>query len=544
MTADRFGDVLITLGTGKLTEKEEKNTGLVSEHDFAVLRLREYNGRKMLLVKNPWSEGNGWVTTDHHSDMENATEHGRANDGLVELSPSVSKTMADKQALEPGNFWMNLNDIFQHFESMYLNWNPELFSHREDVHFTWDLADSNGRWASFGNNPQFEISSTAGGIVWLVLNRHFKTIHREDIELSKGQLDADLAENGFISLYVFRNSGHKICLTDGAIVRGPYVDSPNTLVKLDTERAQSYIVVVSGQELSQSSHSFTLTGFSRDPLRVVKASDRYPNCITRRGAWTALTAGGNASSSSYAQNPQFRIQLHQQSGVSLLLEVESGDLPVHVKLVRASRESVAFVSTRDVIGDSGEYRKGHAYAEIPDVPADTYSIICSTFEQGQLGRFTLQVGTITDCTVERILAAPAGRFISHAPRAFFRPGIDRLRAQYRCGRLTRVTLIARSYEDKNGSTSKGTSVPLKISLEHGQGRMRQVLAVSGNDEFTNGHYGIQVDDVDLQPWMFDRGCVWITLERAGPSDLQSLEAVDVEVFSDAPGETGMWYEDS
>ncbi len=52
--------MLITVGTGKLSQCEEQGLGLAGEHDYAILDLKEQGGQQLLLVKNPWSEGTAW----------------------------------------------------------------------------------------------------------------------------------------------------------------------------------------------------------------------------------------------------------------------------------------------------------------------------------------------------------------------------------------------------------------------------------------------------------------------------------------------------
>jgi calpain-7 len=48
----RQNECLITVGTG--TIPDELNVGLISSHCYAVLEIVEYNGTKLLLLKNPW----------------------------------------------------------------------------------------------------------------------------------------------------------------------------------------------------------------------------------------------------------------------------------------------------------------------------------------------------------------------------------------------------------------------------------------------------------------------------------------------------------
>ncbi|KAL8862971.1 MAG: hypothetical protein Q9178_000913 [Gyalolechia marmorata] len=533
-----YGDVLITLGTGKIPKSEESKTGLVSEHDYAVTNLREYDKKNMLLVKNPWSEGGGRIAYTGGGEVHNASY--RTTQDTI-FGTTLSTDIDGKlQKIEPGTFWMNIHDVFQHFESLYLNWNPGLFSYKEDIHFSWDLIRRNGQWASLGNNPQYQIYSEAGGTVWLVLSRHLKSSNRTSQD---GSTMMGAVDTGFISIYLYHVKGDKIYLAEGPCTRSPYVDSPNTLLKVDLPKNARCTVVISEQELDRSSHNFTLSAFSLQPLRISEADDRYSSRTVRSGEWNSATAGGNASSPSHFQNPQFSIELPQGSDVSLLLELDSGELPIHVKLMRADGKPVRFVNTRDIVGDSGEYRKGHAFAEMRNVPAGRYTIICSTFEQGQLGKFTLHVGTMLDCMVERLSTRPAGRFVSQLPTAFFGAQSDRLWARVKCSRLTRLSVVAQSREAAKTMSSRHqpSDLPLKVSLELGQGSMKRILAVSGNDEFCNGYYGVQFDDIDIQPYMAAQAGIWIVLERAGPLESQSHEGVYVEIYSDTAIEVGSWY---
>ncbi|KAL8765907.1 MAG: hypothetical protein Q9209_007150 [Squamulea sp. 1 TL-2023] len=538
--AFNYGDVLITLGTGKISEFEEHKTGLISEHDYAVVDLQESDTQRRFLVKNPWSRGGGWIAYDGGAQEYNAKDC--VEPVSISVTALAKELDGESQHIEPGTFWMSINDVFQQFESLYLNWNLGLFTHREDIHFSWDLVQRNGGWASVGNNPQYQLYSKVGGTVWLLLNRHLKSSNRVSQD---GSSIVSASDTGFISVYIYYDKGDRIYLTDGPCTRSPYVDSLNTLLKVELAKNARCTVVISEQELDRSRHNFTLSGFSLQRLSMSEAYDRYYSRTVRNGEWTSATAGGNASSACYFQNPQFSIHLPQLSDVSLLLELAAGEIPIHVRLMRTDGKPVRFVMSRDIVGDSGEYRKGHAYAEIRNVPAGRYTIICSTFEQGQLGRFTLHVGTMLDCTVERLSSRPAGRFVSQLPTAVFGPQIDRLWAMMRCSRLTRLSVVARSHGTANmpNDWHKPSDLPLKVSLELGQGPMKRVLAVSGNDDFCNGYYGAQLDDVDIQPYMCAQAGIWIVIERAGPLELHS-QAVTIEVYSDSAIEVGSFYQSS
>lgn len=531
-----YGDVLITLGTGKLTSNEEEGLGLAGEHDYAVINMKELEGQQLFLVKNPWSQGTVWKG---HVYRDNAMiENAKRFQNLC-MTDTPTTSIVDTESLAPGTFWMGLNDIFQSFEYMYLNWNPGLFSYREDIHFKWDLAGSSSPEGSFVSNPQYAVRSSVGGIVWVLLSRHFTS--RDDISSKNRSLsvDGDAVENGFISLYGFDSNGDRVFSSDAAAVHGPYVDSPNTLLKIELLAGRAYTVVVCGQGLPRSVNTFTLSAFSLVPLCLAEAQDKYTHTVLQHGMWTNLTAGGNASSSSYHINPQFSLCLAVTSTVAMLLENFGECYPVHVKLVWANGKQICSIKTRDIVGDSGEYRKGYAFAEIQDVQAGVYTIVCSTFEQGQLGRFTLRVSSMSACEVKRIPVATAGRFVNRVQSALFAPGREYLSAPLISSRLNRISISARSRVD-DSKPNKSTRALLKLAIHHGQPPSGGIVAVSRDDEILDGQGGIWIHDVDIEPSMSGEGGFWLVLERAESSVLQMAEYADIEIFSDYPTEVGDW----
>lgn len=538
--AFNYGDVLITVGTGGLTQSEEVGIGLVSNHDYAIIDLQEVEGRRLLLVKNPWAGGTTWKGSLWHN-------------GEVEdmLHAQDARTLQHER-LEAGTFWMDLYDIFLNFESMYLNWNPELFSFREDVHFNWVIPTPRMPCGSFKSNPQFELRSENGGIAWLLLSRHLQDVEPLSCCHPKGLLKGlpeGLPENlpaksgtghGFICLYLFDNDGENVFLSDGACCRGVYVDSPNTLIKFDLLPTKSYTIVISEQSLSGSKHSFTLSALSSYPVSLRKARDRYSRWVRMQSEWTTSSSGGNASSATYHLNPQFSVHVPALSEVSLLLESSNEDAPVHVKLLWGDGKFLSAIRSRDIVGDSGEYRKGIAVAEMRQVQPGIYTIICSTFERGQLGAFSLSVGSTSDCAIKQNPKPDAGLLCLAVPTACFPPGRNRLLAPLVAQRITQVSLEIpwRSKSSKPTSGSRGSL--MKISIEHGQGPDKQVLLVSGEDEFLDSGVGIRTNEVDIGPSMSSRLGLWVVLERLEHFGLPAKEDVVVKIHSDAPLEVGAW----
>ena len=528
--AFNYGDVLITLGTGKLTLKEEEGLGLAGEHDYAVVDVKEQEGQQLFLVKNPWFNGTIW--------KGHIYRRGTTIDAVKSLNDLHINP--EREPLAQGMFWIGLNDVFQSFDSIYLNWNPGLFSFREDVHFKWDLAQSTNSEGSFVSNPQYEIRSSTGGIVWVLLSRHFASAVGTSANSVGTSPSNTSPTQSFISLYAFDNDGEKVFLSDGASSRGPYVDSPNTLLKLELSANRAQTIVISEQALSRTNHTFTLSAYSLTGLTISKAREKLNYCDVQHGAWKSSTAGGNTSSPSYHINPQYSLILADTSDLAILLENPVQGIQVHVQLVWAGGKPIRAITNRDVAGHSGDYKNGYAFAEIHGLPDGAYTIVCSTFEQGQLGSFTLRVCSTSAFTIDRISVEAAGRFVTKVRAAEFTPGADRLIALLISRRLNRVAVKARPIEGTRRSERSPHS-PLKLGIEYGQGPSKQILTTSSEDEYSGRSAGIWTGDVDIQPHMCQGRGVWLVLERLGSTELQHNEYVEVELLSDVPIELSEWH---
>src|SRR5437667_2925559 len=94
-----YGDVMATLGTGRLTCREEAELGLAGEHDYAVLDMKAVGDHYLLLVKNPWSEGTVWKGTTYESNFLDASDEEEFGTPWTE---SVRKALPEADALTQG----------------------------------------------------------------------------------------------------------------------------------------------------------------------------------------------------------------------------------------------------------------------------------------------------------------------------------------------------------------------------------------------------------------------------------------------------------
>ncbi|KAK8022333.1 Calpain-like protease palB/cpr-8 [Apiospora rasikravindrae] len=520
-----YGDVIITLGTGRLSLAEEETSGLVGEHDYAVLDISESQGNKRMLVKNPWCAGLVWKGIGSSDARQSPSDH--------------------PTKLKPGSFWISFHDVTQNYESLYLNWNPGLFTERQDHHFVWELPPPSLS-LSFAHNVQYSMTASASGSAWILLSRHFQDAELDIARaLSNSTLSDVSTKLGFMSLYIFDNAnGCRVELGDKSLYRGPFVDSPQTLAPFEAKKGVSYTIVVAQQGLPLPSYAFTLSFFSRCPLTITKARDSMLYHTELKSSWTRRTAGGNAAAATYLFNPQFALTIPKSARESddggplaILLSTDSPDLAVHIDLVWASGRRVTTLAVRDIVATSGEYRRGCALLRVPRLdPGTTYTVVCSTFEPGQLADFSLRVGAnIDQCRLVPVAADAAGMLRTPlAPLLFEGPSeAPRKTARVQVGRLTRASVIlTRRCGGASGSSggSGGRSIPgtprslphVRLRVELGRGPDRVVVAASGDEDNDEGEFmevgavGLRTREFDLDPLLIQaRRGLWIVVEVMG-----------------------------
>ena len=529
------GNVLLTMGTGTLPKREQRLLGLASEHDYAVLNLNQSGDTAEVLIKNPWSDGDVW----HGAARRRPNPSQGSSPSMSTLEPSENKTAAGDE-MTPGTFWMDFRRVFQHFENIYINWNPSLFSHRQDIHFSWHLTEATQASNLFVNCPQFAISGKDEGEVWLLLNRHFRT---------GDYSTATQGRNGYISLYLYKNNGEKVLCSDGAMIRGPFVDSPNTLLKFSLPANSIYTAVVASQALLTGKYNFSLTAFSHRKVELKDAICPLDHVHSLTGAWTRSTAGGNSDSRRYLQNPQFQVEVKSLTKMALILHVlspeTSEEAQIHVKLLVAftSGGRITRLRSGDIVSSSGDYRRGSAVVQTK-LEKGNYAIICSTFDPDQYSSFRLDVLS-PSLQALRVIALPAessGRHSIISSPARFSSTTNRLLAPLSIRRLSRAIFIMRP---RSPSTSKSVSL-FKMTLEQGQGPYKHILASSQDEEedFSSIMADIRIEDTRLRPEMDQpsSGGLWLVVERMAQlsSNSDADEIVQVEILADERVELGGW----
>lgn len=524
------GEIMVTLGTGKLGQREQQLLGLGAEHDYAVLDMKDSGDTQEMLIKNPWADGDVWKGATRC--RPNPGHENKSNNGQLEEG--------DLKKMKPGTFWMDYNSVFQYFEHMYINWDPGLFKFREDMHFSWTLPEIVPAGNLLIDNPQFSVRADKGGEIWVLLNRHFRT----------GDFStANHGKNGYISLYILKKHGERVFSSEGTSIRGPFVDSPNTLVRIKTTPQETHTVVVGSQDLPTGKHNFTISAFFNGRVEVKEAFQIYQPVIPILGAWTRATAGGSSDSPKYLQNPQFSLTVASETRTALVLKclndstsiIPNADIHVKVLVSSSDGKRISKLRQRDMVANSGDYKRGSTVIETI-LGRGTYTIICSTFEQNQLAKFSLQLYTTLPPEQVQMKLLPnedSGRFSIKPDLAIFTGAINKQIAPVSIQRLSKVLFKA------SLAQGQGSSL-FKMSLEQGQGPYRICLASSASEdnEFTTIASGLRIEDIDVSLSMTSNqaGGLWLVLEKPGQAttESQDISAIHVDALSEEKMEIGQW----
>ncbi|KAI8099416.1 uncharacterized protein BX664DRAFT_321198 [Halteromyces radiatus] len=391
----KYGDVLVTIATGEMTEEEATKTGLVPTHAYAVIDIKSVMGVRFLQVKNPWSHKR-WCGPYSHLDTTQWTPE------LMEalnFDPSVAEQIDD------GIFWIDLESVCDYFTSIHLNWNPELFTYRWVLHSVWlENFGPKKDVYNLGYNPQFSLTVTVPdqkpAAVRLLLSKH--------IMVTEENTD-------YITLHVYNDTnGERIYYPDEPFKEGTYVNSPHILVRFNAPPGTSNYTIVVSQHEKKRSLFFSLRAYSLAPFKLCEVPFRYPIEQKISGQWTDQTAGGNASNASYMHNPQWKITIpptdleDSKTGLLLMLDADK-TFAIHLLLVEGGKRATS-VSVRDILVESGPYRHGFCYCEMETIKPGVYTVVASTFEADLIGEFVLTASSNIPLTIETIPAEGAGMF--------------------------------------------------------------------------------------------------------------------------------------
>ncbi|KAG0267423.1 calpain 7 [Mortierella polycephala] len=433
MHGQRNGVALITIATGNMTDEEADRLGLVPTHAYAVLELKEVQGLRLLQVKNPWSHKR-WKGPYSHLDADHWTD---------ELKAELNFDQFAALKNDDGIFWIDYESVCSTFDTIHINWNLETLKYRAVIHAPWPANYGPKRDNyNLGYNPQFSLFTNVKGsrpcVIWLLLSKHvtvteenrdFITLHVFDVQ-KQPQNQSALPSNITLPATILTTSqpqistsllsttqsqGTRIYYEGNSLIKGMYVNSPHILVRFEAPPGQTEYTIVLSQHIKTRDLHFTLRAYAMCEFELREIPKKYAIEYKVEDGWTEETAGGSSDNAGFLNNPQYRLVVPvppaPQTTTSVLLMLETPeDFAAHVQMINSQGKRVSCVWTKDIIAQSGEYRHGFCYCEATDLRPGQYTVVVSTFEPGQIGKYKLTMQSHIPLSLTSIPVEGAGMF--------------------------------------------------------------------------------------------------------------------------------------
>ncbi|KAF9354122.1 calpain 7 [Mortierella sp. AD094] len=440
VNGQRNGVALVTIATGHMTDEEADRLGLVPTHAYAVLDLKEVQGLRLLQVKNPWSHKR-WKGPFSHLDADHWTE---------ELKKELNFDQFAALKNDDGIFWIDYESVCSTFDTIHINWNLETLNYRAVIHAPWPSNYGPRRDNyNLGYNPQFMLATNVRGSrpcgIWLLLSKHitkteenrdFITLHVFDVQkqpqnqtpvftpstphsattpTSGSSNSLPSRSTSSIPLMSTQSRGTRIYYEGNSMIKGMYVNSPHILVRFEAPPGQNEYTIVLSQHVKTRDLHFTIRAYAVCEFELKEIPNKYVVEKKIEDGWTEDTAGGSSYNAGFLNNPQYRLVVPvlpaPQTTTSVLFMLESPkDFASHVQLVNSQGKRVSCVWTKDIIAQSGEYRHGFCYCEATDLRPGQYTVVVSTFDPNQIGKYKLTMQSHIELSLTPIPVEGAGMF--------------------------------------------------------------------------------------------------------------------------------------
>ncbi|GAB0097193.1 calpain-7 [Sergentomyia squamirostris] len=382
-----MGRCLVTAATGDISESDEKRTGLVSTHAYAVLDVKiTMDGVKLIQLKNPWSHLR-WKGNYSELDVSHWTP---------ELMHELNYDPSVAAKVDNGVFWIDYASVLHFFDVFYINWDPALFQHTYCVHQMWRAGVGPTKDVyTVAENPQFLLKIDPGSAsVWILLTRHITAI--EDFRQNKE----------YIALVAYENNGRKVYYPydPKPFHEGVRINSPHYLCKIrqDPQRTRLITLVISQYEKSTTIY-YTLRAYSRDRFELHKMDSGFTKFEKVNGTWQGENAGGCSNyPETHKNNPKYRLTVGPKAKSTLLIELRAPKIyQVGFEVITVSCADPQ-VTASFIKQSSGVYRSGYCMLELENLPAGVYTVIPTTFLPAQEGPFIMDIKCSTGVKIEEV----------------------------------------------------------------------------------------------------------------------------------------------
>lgn len=436
------GDVMACVGTGSVHEAAILRD-LVADHDYAVIDIREEaDGRRMVQVRNPWVQG---------------------------VPPGTPEAV---KAVATGAFWVPFETLCSRFESLYLNWNPDLFVFQKALHFVWGLGAIRAAAAtrSHCKAPQFVVANDADDevVATLLVMRHF---------------DGASSDVGAFSVALYEGGFRLVVPEDSALVcRTTAMNTRYSTLRVTIPPRTTYTAVVcctadiAVDPAAQSNAStagttttateppaedtylrFTMTVYASRKIQFGRARKQLAHTISHTSAWTRDQSGGRWSLPTYLSNPQFKLCVDADSPATRIYVLCEDTVPVNGQLFWSGGKQLHSITERDRIAHSGEYRQGSCVLSIRNLRRGEYTFIASAFDAGVTTPFTIVLASSAPLRLVRLPEINSGLFLRTAALTW--GGHNRVEVPFHVGRSSPVE-ISFQVDDSHPSTPSAATSPV------------------------------------------------------------------------------------
>ncbi|KAG8778228.1 cysteine protease [Serendipita sp. 397] len=394
LDAFRKGDVLVTLGTGSTVSSLNPEIRLIPLHSYACIGLEDDEDRTVTIV-NPWRE----------QEQEPNIENGIHSLTLKNLEADPSK----------GKWLLSWDDVCRTFDSLYLNWNSDIFPYTLTHHRAWNPQEKHDHSPTQNHQIRVIFEKDPGTTqVWALLSRHI--------------VDHD-APAVYIALHAFEEDGNGISFNrpESLTLMGQYQEGPHCLVKLTPGTETKRLSLIASLSVpdgvtAPAQVAYTLTVYSKVPISFDAS---VPPALIKQHVtfqFNTLHSGGNILQPTHFQNPQWQLKVLEPTlkkgpigpvalrsrGVRVRFHaIAPKDLPLNIKVYRTSGRRMNDVEDGVLAFDSGMYNYGLAYGQTDLFPG-SYIIILSNFVVTQYGGGTLEMSSEARLELQKSPAEGAG----------------------------------------------------------------------------------------------------------------------------------------
>lgn len=351
----RNGEVMLGIGTGKISDELAERLGVISEHDYVVSGYDEE--QKILMLKNPWK----------------------------------SSKLPEKRFLE-----VNV-DLIQQFKFLYVNRKPE-FSQVANVAIVNPKNGENSRY--IGLNPQFDFTNNTG------TDQKVAVVAEQFVMNNpKTEFQVDIYENNQGKLFV---SDQVECVS--LIV----TNSRFSHVEVTMKPNCTYTAVFRCNSESQVKF-FLSVHHNMSNLQLTKTKLRYLNSLLFNGQWGKHYGGGHWGLETFISNPQYDVSIREKSDLLVVLK-SSWDQNVNFHMVHIENDQIGkplrnFDQSRLLFDEN--YTKEVMVKNLQDVEPGNYRLIVSNYETNQ-SEFSLELFWNTNYVEIEPVHVSLGLFIQNS----------------------------------------------------------------------------------------------------------------------------------